>query len=297
MKTTHIVHITDTTDRNARLKVESAYVKHVGQYRLTGTHIHVEPAHSTLDIGVAVSELIHNSERPDRLALAINCAPPDRAEGTVNNARNDFFFADLGDNVYAGGTSNGLELSYVRDRIRALYRLTTTNSLGSQFRSLQILPEHMIRFILPKERKKLLSSGALAAVTDIGEIVPPVPDRTHVIEVDNFKNIKLYVAARDWDLLQKAQEVEFSYGRDSVEFEPMENLPQEVFRALVRPTLFAAPLGTNVLALNSSSRISGDKPVPMIATIREHPALTTPRYAVPEIGQPLHLKIRDVSSV
>lgn len=288
---TYLVQVTDTTDQRAALKLKAAFAHHGGRLGLRADIIDIAPANNTLDIGVIVSEQLHNSQRPDRLIIGVNCAPPDKREGTTDNARNDFFFAELKNNVIVGGTSNGLELSYVRDQIERLYRLTTTNSLKSQFRSLEILPENLVRFSLSVERQKLIESGVLIDETNnIDSIVPYVPDVTHVIEVDNFGNVKLLPSRADRDLLGRVQDTSFGFGSESVEYR--QEKPSNVleFRALVRPTLFAAPLGTNIIALSSSSRILGGQTVPMIATVRERPAETPPGYQRPHVGNPVILR-------
>ena len=289
---THIVHITDTTDRNAELKVASAYALHQGRLGIRHAMYSFAPAPNTLDIGVVASELVNNTQRADRLILAVNCAPPDKKEGTQNNARNDFFCAELKDNVFISGTSNGYEFSYLRDNIKEMYRLTNTNSLGSQFRSLEILPEHALAFSDPKRRKDLIAGGILERV-DIDSIVQSAPRDTHVIEVDNFKNLKLAPSVQDLALLRAQQGkgvvFHFSQGAHQVT-QPKRTARSKVTNiangaeAIVAPTLFAAPLGTNVVALKSSSRLSGERHVPIIATIREKPAETPANYPVPNVG-------------
>lgn len=289
---THIVHITDTTDRNAQLKIDSAYALHRGRTGLRDATYSFAPATSTLDIGIVVSELVNNTQRPDRLILAVNCAPPDKAGGTTDNVRNDFFCANLGNETYICGTSNGLEMAYVKGAIQDLFRLTVTNSLKSQFRSLEILPEYTLLFSDQQRRSQLVSSGILERIEHIDNIVPSVPDETHVIECDNFGNVKLCPSQQDLRLLHEREgnDVRFSFGKVSIE--TGSRVSQETgYPAVVAPTLFAAPLNTNVIALRSSSRRLGeDSHVPMIATIREKPAETTPNYDIPVVGAPVWLK-------
>ncbi len=285
---THVVQITDTTDENACLKIRSAYAKHLGLNGIRDAFVDVTPATNTLSIGVKASELVHNSERPDRLLLALNCAPPDKEEGTTDNARNDFFMADLGDGVFTGGTINGLELSYLKGRIKELFRLTSTNSLGSQFRSLQILPEHLVRFSVPEQREALIASGTFARIENIDNIVRDIPDCSHVVEVDNFDNVKFFPSRQDRDFLSSNDFATFHFGHESIEFSTTPPKINRTFNALVRPTLFNAPLGENVIARNSSSKVSGGT-VPMIATVRERPAETPAGYDVPHVGRPVYL--------
>lgn len=287
---TYLCHVTDTTDDRARLKINAAYANHGGRLGLRADLVDFAPATSTLNIGVIVSEQVHNTERPDRIILGVNCAPPDKKEGTKDNARNDFYYAELKDGVFVGGTLNGLELSYVKGDIKDLFRLTTTNSRKSQFRSLEILPEHLVKFVIPEERAKLLKSGELVSVPNVDDVVPSLPDISHVYEVDNFGNVKWLPSVADRALLERIENARFDFGTESIEFATPDATAAVAFNALVKPTLFAAPLGTNIVALNSSSRALGGKAVPIIATIRERPAETQPNFRLPEVGQPVILK-------
>ncbi len=292
-QSTHVVQITDTTDRNAYLKIRSAYARHAGAYGVRDALFDIVPARNTLDIGVVASELVHNTERPDRLLLALNCAPAEKEEGTTNNHRKDFFYADLGDGIFTGGTLGGLELSYLKPRIKALFQDVTTNELNSQFRSLQILPNRIIRFADDAQRAELVKTGAFKPIANIDDFVPDVPDLTHVIEVDEpFNNVKLWLSNADRRALQTAQATEFRFAEGSIEY-PVANdkSASAVFNALVRPTLFSVPLNQNGIALSSSSRVLGDATVPMIATVRKRPAETSPAYDVPRVGQQVLLKL------
>ncbi len=299
-KGTQIVQITDTTDRNAQLKIYGAYAQHKGRTGIHGDVI-VVPANNTLDIGAATSEIITNTQRPDRLIIAVNSAPPDKKGGTKENARRGFYFADLGNGVTVGGTSNGLELAYVRPLIKELYELTTTNSKGSQFRSLEILPEASLQFAKKKIRKKLIAKGVLKKV-DPDSVIPAVPNHTHVIEVDNFNNAKLWITERDRKALKQAaakkRPVQVAFSQASVELlaaklieKPDVKLSDTLtpFAAKATPTLFEAPLGTNLIALRSSSKRVDGSNVPIIATIREQPAETKPNYPVPKVGAAVNL--------
>ena len=291
-KSTHIVHITDTTDRNAVLKVKSAYSRAKGIVGLRYADVDVAPAPNTLDIGIVTSELYTNTQRPDRLIIAVNCAPPDKKGGTTNNHRNDFFCATLKNDAVVCGTSNGFEFSYVQDEITSLYRLTNTNSKGSQFRSLEILPEHTLLFSDIRHRERLISAGILERVEDIGSVVRSAPTSTHVIEVDNFKNVKLAPSIKDLEFLRahEGKGVVFHFTQTANELAKPKKTRSKVTsishgaEAVVAATLFAAPTGTNVIALKSSSRLTGDRHVPIIATIRDRPAEVQPNYDEPVLG-------------
>jgi hypothetical protein len=282
-------------DDGARLKIRSAYARILGQMGMRDGLVDLCAASSTLKIGVMASELVLNTMRPDRLLLALNCAPPDKRDGTRDNRRNNFFFAKLRGNGFAGGTVNGFEFSYIRDEIESFYELSTTNN-GSQFRSLEILPDHIVKFSLEDQRRALIESGALVPVkdSDIEKMIPSIPDRSHVIEVDNFHNVKLFMTQHDRQKMEKAKAVKITFGAESIEFDARSTLPRlPSFDASVTDSLFAAALGTNVLTRRSSSRIAGNVSVPMIATIRQRPAEVKPAYDVPKTGFPAYLDFTD----
>lgn len=298
---TQIVHLTDTTDRNAQLKIRGAYALHKGRLGIHGD-VDVVAATNTLLVGTTASELITNTQRPDRLIIAVNVAPPDKKDGTKDNARRNFYVADLGDGVTVGGTVTGLEFSYIRPLIKDFYELTTTNSKGSQFRSLEILPEAVLGFSDTKRRGELIADGTLKKVENIDAIVPAVPNRTHVLEVDNFNNVKLWITQRDKAALAAAAEakkdVRVTFAEYSVELLAAKTIEKQApdpkhvltpFGALATPTLFEPPLGTNLVALRSSSRRADGEVVPIIATMREFPAETKPNYPVPRVGAAVEL--------
>jgi hypothetical protein len=291
-QTTHVTQITDTTDDNAREKISSAYDKHLGLLGLRGHRVNVRPALNTIEIGFAASELIYNFERPDHVVVAVNCAGPDKEEGTVNNARNDFFAALIGKEDVICGTSNGHEFSYVKEEITELYRITTTNSTESQFRSLEILPGHTLAFSSPRIRDGLIRTGALKRIEHVDDIVPSPPSTIHVVEVDNFKNVKFYTSSKDLEFLrqQEGKQVKFAFGKETAEVNESPGFwgRHRGKIATTTPTFFAAPIGTNVLALKSSSFI-GAHPVPILATIRKRPAETNPNYPVPLVGAPVRI--------
>lgn len=278
---TFAVHITDTFDRNAQLKLQAAYIAHADTSRVRIDQTAIAPAQSTTDIGIIVAEQIYNSQRPARLLLAVNCAPAESEHGVSDNARSDFYFAELTGGDCVGGTLNGYELSYIKDRVAKLYRLTTTNALKSQFRSLEVLPKHLLQFANPRLRRKLIQSGALVAA-DTATHIADIPDVTHVVEVDNFGNVKVLPSAADRALLTRQPQLRFAFaGKNG-------NRTEE-YSAIVRPTLFAAPIGSNVIALNSGSKI-GKQNVAMIATIRGHDLNdTAPAFDVPGVGTEVHL--------
>lgn len=293
---THIYHITDTFEYRSQGRIDAAYSKHRGRLGIAYAGYSFVPAINTIDIGLSVSEFILNAERPDKLILAVNCAPPDKKNGTTNNARNDFFCAQLKNDVVVCGTSNGYEFSYVRQNIDELYRLTTTNSRGSQFRSLEILPEHSLLFSDPTQRARLVNSGTLERVKNIDEIVRQPPTQSLVHEVDSFRNVKFIPSAKDADTLRAVlgAVIRFDFGDASVEVgaRKTRQLPQH--EALVTSSFFEAPTGTTILTLRSSSSILGghDSNVPMIATLRECPIETGPNYPVPKVGAPVWLSSR-----
>ncbi|MFA5041411.1 MAG: hypothetical protein WC464_07245 [Bdellovibrionales bacterium] len=289
--------VTDTTDDAARAKIHSAVVRHMSAQNMAPNFM-LYPALHSAAAGAEVSELVMNGQRPEKLIVAVNNAPPDSEKGTKDNVRNDFFCADLGKDCYVCGTNNRLEFSYVRPLIKKFYRLTNTNHKQSQFRSLEVLPEHAVLFSIPEERDRLIDEGKLERVKNIRTAIPPVPDVTHVFEVDNFGNVKLYVSKAGRALLKKCAKSQeplyFAFSSASIEntacFVQYENFD----KANVTEAFFDPPLDTNVIALRSSSTLAGGVNVPVLAHVRSDPGRTAPRYyflekKMPAVGSPVCL--------
>jgi hypothetical protein len=309
----HIYHISDTFDKRASGKVDGAYTKHKAALGIRDAGYTFTPTVNSIDAGISVSEFFTNSQRPDRLIVAVNYAPPDNKKGTVDNRRKDFFCAALRNGDVVCGTVNGYEFSYIKPEIDQLFQLTNTNSGKSPFRSLEILPQHTLLFSEPEHRARLTQDGILKRCEDIDAIIRSVPDTTHVHEIDNFWNVKLFPSLVDLALLRDLQgkSIQFSFGQASIEVDAslkksfLSQLSQPLNRALqnlgiglpkggvgiVVPTLFAAPEGTNVVALKSSSKLlGGESNVPIIATIRQRPAETRPAYRPPSEGAAVWLR-------
>lgn len=295
--------VTDTTDDGAKAKLTSAVVKHMSAQGMAPNFM-LFPARNSIAVGVEVSELVTNSERPARLIVGANYAPPDKKEGTKNNVRNDFFCAKLKGDAFVCGTSNGFEFSYIKPEIEEFYRLTNTNHLHSQFRSLEVLPKHAILFSVPTQRARLLAEGHLERIKNIDSIVPPPPDMTHVLEVDNFGNVKLVPSPTDRVLIDRlAKErspLYVSFGKASLEVGGRNVAHSKPYEIVAAEAFFDCPEGTNILAARSSSRLVGGEAVPMLATLRACPAETQPDYQkdLPVVGAPVKLwpKIRVLGS-
>ncbi|MBI1273890.1 MAG: hypothetical protein GC131_07385 [Alphaproteobacteria bacterium] len=293
---TSIRHITDTTDViNAVPKIQDAYTHWMGKLGIRDADLHVTPAHTTIDIGTIVSELVTNKSRPEKLVLAVNCAPPDKdkTNGKKGNHRKEFVCAELKDGTVICGTLNGYELSYVRDQIKSLYRLTNTNHTSSQFRSLEVLPEETLRFSQPETRAQQMADDKLEPM-DIASSVPAPPDVTHVFRVDNFGNVGLYLSQADRARLEKAEgkSIKIAFARASLEIGGRQSqrfFPS--FRAVVRQTFFDDKKHKNVLTLNSSSTLIDGGSVPMVLNLRDLPAATRPGYQLPEVGARVKLQI------
>ncbi len=294
---THIYHITDTYDKRASGKIDGAYTKHRGTIGMVNAGYTLTPIDNSIDGGITVSEFFTSSQRPDRLIIAVNYAPPDNKKGTTDNHRRDFFCAELRSGDVVCGTVNGYEFSYIKPEIKQLFRLTNTNN-GSQFRSLEVLPQHTLLFSDLEHRNRLIATGILERFDNIDAVIPNVPDTTHVHEIDNFQNVKLIPSIADLIALRQSegQDVDFGFGDASIEAARANKHPRHDYHGLVAPTLFAAPEGTNVVALRSSSRRLGfETNVPIIATIRQRPAETNPAYTPPTVGAPVWLRRRDPS--
>jgi hypothetical protein len=288
--------ITDTTDQNAKNKIHGAVVRHMSALRMV-PNFSLIPAYNSQTIGTTISELVTNTERPKRMIIAGNFAPPDNKAGTKDNARNDFFCAELGDGIVVCGTCNGTEFSYIKPMIKKFYRLTNTNHLKSQFRSLQVLPKHAILFSNLRERKKLIRDGKLELIEDVDSFIPSVPKPKHVMEVDNFGNVKLCLSPEDRKLVEelaaKKASVYFAFGKAAIEATGI-GVKAEVgpyYEATAADTLFAAPWNTNVLGARSSSTLVDGQNVPVVATIRPRPGETRPVFDadLPPVGAEVFL--------
>jgi hypothetical protein len=153
-------------------------------------------------------------------------------------------------------------------------------------------------------------------VNDIDKIIRPVPDISHVIEIDSFKNVKFLPSRADRRLLDQINAAEFGFGLTvaplagglvtggqpsqlwipaSVEYDAEKRTSiSKYFEAEVHPKFFAGEPGKNIIARESSSRIFGNQSVPMIATIRDLEMLTRtgPNYEIPKLGQPIGLQLK-----
>ncbi|HCM83283.1 MAG TPA: hypothetical protein DIS76_01790 [Rhodospirillaceae bacterium] len=290
-----ITQITDTADTNARRKVLGAYTKWCGLTGLRDAQVAVDPGLSTIKIGFAASELIHGAERPDRVLVGVNCSGPDKDKehvGAENNHRKDFYVALLESGDIVCGSVNGHEFSYIKPDIRELYRLTTTNSRDSQFRSYEELPKGLLLFANEETRQRGIELNVFERVENIDDIITSPPDVPHVVEVDNFQNPKICTTPEYLDFLrgQEGRNVQIAFGRQSLElgFDPKEDFGAE-FPAQVTASFFEAPVGTNILTTRSSSTLTRGQAVPMLATLRANPALTDPAYPVPQVGAPVRI--------
>jgi hypothetical protein len=292
---TAIWHVTDTTDDDARMKIQNAYTWALGKLGIRDFDYGFRGATTTLEIGTIVSELLTSQPRPEKMVISVNCAPPDKGghDGKTTNHRREFFCAELDDGTVISGTLNGYELSYVKNRIKSLYRLTSTNSTNSQFRSKEILPSASLRFSQPSERRKMLRSEELVAA-DIDKEVPTPADETHVFRVDNFGNVGLYLSAADRKKLSAAdgKPVKVSFAMASLEVGGTKaNTFYEAFTATVRNVFFSGGNDTLQLVLNSSSLLSNGDNMPMVIDLRAHPAATKPRFELPPVGARVKLEI------
>ena len=289
---THIVHITDTGGEAERDRIDSAYVLETGAHGINPYHLRVVHADSTIEIGSRTGRLVNNPKRAERLIIAVNCAPPDNDKGTLGNHRNDFFMADLGDGIVVCGTRAGFEMSYIKDRIKHLYRLTVSNEKDSQFRNLETLPEYAVPFSDLEKRKGLLESGKIEEVP-VDQYIRPVPDVSHVYKVDDSNNVTFYVSKRDRELLERTQgkKVRISFGEASVEVAgDTVQAYSEKFEAEIVTTFFEKEINRNYVTLKSSEKIDGHN-LPQILTLRHRHTVTKPGYPVPVAGAPIKIEL------
>ncbi|NBX66711.1 MAG: hypothetical protein EBQ96_06935 [Proteobacteria bacterium] len=308
-RTIDIIQITDCHDTGAisgelaAIKVKRRYADRAELLGLNTRLIEVAPAEefNTIDVGAKFSELATSAVNPARLVLAINAAPPSIAGGTGNNERRNFVLGRLKNGIVFGGTWGGHCLSYVKSEIAELYELLDSNN-GSQFRSLEVLPDALLDFKAEK------IDGARLRPINVAHEVPAPPRHSHAWTVDNFGNVKLFLTQDDKLRLhglfkakakgpegKKIAPVTFAFGNRSVEFTPSSNgllLPdkREFALASLAEKLFCIEIGTNVVSLTSSAKRWDEKgaitDVEQIATLRGEPHKPL-GYKPPKIGAPV----------
>lgn len=320
----HIVHVTDTGSE--KLYVESAWLGALGDhwravrseiasriYRCfaghprfyADHHLSFAAANTTLDIGTTVSKLVNNPTRTSRLIIAANAAPNDNMKGTKDNKRDNFYCALLDDGTVVCGTTGGYEYAYVRDRITAMYELTASNEKKTQFRSRDTLPHYTALFADPVTRKKLLRAknpdGTLKLKpVKVDDVVPYPPEESHVYDVDNSGNVKLYLSALDKALIRRAQatgqKVRVEFAVSSLELfkpkTPEEQRPfYEAFDVYVRPSFFDAKDRETILTTRSSTKRSNGDEVEQIAQVRTNHATSPPDFPLPVVGAAARLSL------
>ncbi|MBU6235627.1 MAG: hypothetical protein KGQ41_07260 [Alphaproteobacteria bacterium] len=308
-RTIDIVHITDCHDTGAvggelaAIKVKRRYADRADHHDIATRLIEVAPAEefNTIDVGAKFSELATSAVNPNRLVLAINAAPPSIPGGTGNNERRNFVLGRLKNGVVFGGTWGGHCLSYVKSEIAELYELLDSNN-GSQFRSLEVLPDALLDFKADK-----IDTARLRLV-DVAKEVPNVPRHSHAWTIDNFGNVKLFLNDDDKVRLRSLFEakakgtdgrrvapVKFAFGDRSVEFAPAANAQFEpassqFAAAALAQKLFCIEIGTNVVSLTSSAKRWNTRgqftDVEQIATLRGEPHKPL-GYTLPKIGAPV----------
>lgn len=308
-RTIDIIQITDCHDTGAisgslaALKVKRRYADRADFHGIDTRLIEVAPAEefNTIDVGAKFSELATSAVNPSRLVLAINAAPPSIPGGTGNNERRNFVVGRLKNGIVFGGTWGGHCLSYVKSEIAELYELLDSNN-GSQFRSLEVLPDALIDY------KVGAIDGARLRPVDVAREVPAPPRHSHAWTIDNFGNVKLYLTPDDKARLhtlfvtkakgpegKKVAPVQFAFGDRSVEFTPTSNgllVPaKDTFAgAALAQKLFCIDLGANVVSLTSSAKRWDEEgrttDVEQIATLRGEPHKPL-GYRLPKIGAPV----------
>jgi hypothetical protein len=204
-------------------------------------------------------------------------------------------------------------MSYIKDRIKSLYRLTVSNEKDHQFRSLVTLPEYAVLFSDPLKRQKLLNpedpnEKPKLEKVEVEDYIRDVPDVSHVYKVDDSKNVTFYVSENDRKLLTEANEkgkkVRVCFSKASLEVGGdtvlgwlqkhniwIPFLTRTVkFTTTVTPTFFEKKINKNYVTLKSSETIDGNK-LPQILTLRHRHTITRPRYPVPKMGARVKIEL------
>ncbi|MDP9196773.1 MAG: hypothetical protein M3O22_08450 [Pseudomonadota bacterium] len=305
-RTYDIVQITDCHDENldsgqlAAVKVRMAYSAWAEKHGLPVSQIQMVPAEefNTVDAGFRFSEIVSTNPMPERLLVAVNVAPA-MAGKSANNERELFVLGKLKNGLHFGGTYKGYCLSYIKPLIQEVFYLTDSNN-GSQFRSLEVLPPALVEYARGTIRKDRLEAFDHTAV------IPDAPSVSHVLAIDNFRNVKIRLSPEDRVFLEGVMKaggiegslpvIDISFAGKSVEFavSPKPSPSKPHWRVVLGQRMFDVEEGDSVLSLASSSRLlerngQWTGKVAQLATIRRRPHVAL-GYEVPPLGAAVYFR-------
>ena len=307
-KTTNVIQITDCHDEgdvcggSAANKVRLAYRISGDRHGLNIGQVDIGGAvrFNTIDLGFKAADqyfsflrLGGNRLQDCRQIFAFNVAPPRSVAGADDNARDLFVVGRFRDGSVFGSTQKGYALSYLKAEIAELHALLDSNN-GSQFRSLDVLPEAIVQYAAGTMTPDRLQALAVADLID-----PPA--EAHVLAIDNFGNVKIHLSpAQRRSLADRLAadprtKVLVGFGTASLEFEASTQPGEPLTVAWLADKMFSAAVGDQVLALNSSARLRvGDtlEPVAQLATICHRPDQPL-GHPLPQIGAPVFLAVVD----
>lgn len=170
----------------------------------TRWHTTTVESFNTVATGFLVAQLGLVSGMKDHIFVYANCAPrQDDLIARENNEGEGLLYGISKTGVPMLVVNSGFSLSFVKEHLSELWQLETPRA-GSQFRSRDIFPEYVGRF-LKGDR------GALVKQLDPQEVVPDPPE-SRIAYVDSFGNLKTTMrkGCDTLDSLEEGQRVEIT---------------------------------------------------------------------------------------
>lgn len=311
-----ITHVTDCPD-NGIVSGGLAAVKVANAYNLYGASSGLDIAHTsvvgskpfdTIDAGGKAADLyqstrMHGDAGKVRQILAVNAAPPKSDKvGQPNNERENMVVGTLKDGTIIGGTIKGYALSYLKDEIAELREVLNTHDVlqhlyGDAYQDgmRQFRSHYLLSHLLIDAARQELGAYDLATL-DVATDVPDPSRTSHVLTIDNFGNVKLWLSEEDCTrVAEAAQKVNgkdlkctVAFSRASLEVEEPHFGLFSGIGARMTKTMFSKPVGTNVFSEKSSSR-HGDRVLPQLCTLQSVKCTGT-SFRAPPVGAAVRLK-------
>lgn len=288
-----ITHVTDCHDQGvisgdlAAVKVKNAYHLYAASHDVDVVQAEVvgSKAFDTIDAGAKAADLYHSTRMHGkggklRQILAVNAAPPKSdKQGQPNNERENMVVGTLKDGTLIGGTIKGYALSYLKDEIADLREVLNTHDVlqdlyGGEYQDgmRQFRSHYLLTHLLIDAAREELGAYELKEL-DVSVDVPDPVEQSHVLTIDNFENVKLWLSHEDRvKVADAAKRVNghdvsctLAFSRASLEVEDPDF--NAAVMACMTKTMFSKTVGENVFSAMSSSR-HGDRVLPQLCTLQ-----------------------------
>ena len=193
----------------ADLEVRLALRRHVPGWSIETASIN---SFKTLSTGMVLAQAacseIAESLAPGNVVVYGNCAPrKDIDSERDDNEGEGLVYVELDNGVRMLVVNSGYSLSFLKDRIVALYEANVSDK-GSQFRSRDNFPEMVGAIAAGK------LSSVKGAALDPESVIPDLPER-RIAYIDSFGNLKLTMRSDDpfFASLTEGQKVRIKIGR------------------------------------------------------------------------------------